>query len=73
MREDVRDIFTKEGLLRAKGLSTWIFAVHRRSGDYSILLRTFVYEEDAKSFVHECRTLAKYPCDHVIEKVLLRF
>ena len=67
------DIFTKEGLLRAKGLSTWIFSVHRRYGDYSILLRTFVHEKDAKTFAHECKTLTKYPCDYIIEKVLLRF
>ena len=67
------DIFSADSLKKTQGLSCWVFAVHRRSATGDSLLRTFVHENDAKTFAHECKTLTKYPCEHVIEKVLLRF
>lgn len=67
------DIFTADSLKKTHGLSCWVFAVQRHSNGHTSLLRTFVHEEDAKTFVHECKTLTKYPCEFEIEKVLLRF
>ncbi len=67
------DIFSADSLLKTKGLSCWIYAVNKRYNGSDSLLRTFVHEADAKTFAHECKTLAKYPCEFVIEKTLLRF
>lgn len=72
--------FDRESLMHNRGRIMWVYSVFKIPRDWTgariacdDFLISFVHEDDAKVFAHDCKTLNKHYCTFEVRKTILKF